>query len=66
MFVDFVAVLALPVRAPTKVVEVTDVRPARVVDVPPSEIAVEPIVTVPVAAAGAAQLGAAPVVAVRI
>jgi len=41
-----VAVLALPDKAPTKVVEVTDVKPARVVAVPPNEIAVEPTVIV--------------------
>ena|SRR5271168_2554696 len=39
-----VAVVALPVRAPMKVVDVTDVRPAIVVTVPPSETEVEPIV----------------------
>ena len=42
--VAVVAELALPVNAPTKVVEVTLVRPAIVVAVPPKLIAVEPIV----------------------
>jgi hypothetical protein len=41
-----VAVLAFPVRAPVKPVEVTDVKPATVVAEEPSVIAVEPIVTV--------------------
>jgi len=51
MFVALVAVvavvaeLALPVKAPTKVVDVTEVRPANVVTVAPSATAVEPIVT---------------------
>jgi hypothetical protein len=40
-----VAVLALPVKAPTKVVEVTEVSPAKVVTVAPKATAVEPIVT---------------------
>jgi hypothetical protein len=40
-----VAVEALPVRAPTKVVEVTEVKPANVVTVAPRETAVDPIVT---------------------
>jgi len=40
-----VAVLELPVSAPTKVVDVTDVRPANVVTVAPSATLVEPIVT---------------------
>jgi len=40
-----VAVDALPVNAPTNVVEVTDVNPARVVELAPSDIAVVPIVT---------------------
>jgi hypothetical protein len=40
-----VAVEALPVRAPTKVVEVTEVRPAIVVAVAPSATDVLPIVT---------------------
>ena len=50
MFVAFVAVvavvaeLALPVKAPTNVVDVTDVKPAIVVAVPPKLIAVEPTV----------------------
>jgi hypothetical protein len=48
-----VAVDALPVKAPTKVVEVTDVKPASVVAVDPRLTAVEPIVTPPVAHAGA-------------
>ena len=48
-----VAVEALPVNAPTKVVEVTDVKPASVVAVDPRVIAVEPTVTEPVAHAGA-------------
>ena len=39
-----VAVLALPVRAPTKVVLVTEVKPAIVVAVPPKLTEVEPIV----------------------
>ena len=39
-----VAVDALPVKAPTKVVDVTEVRPAMVVAVPPRLTAVEPIV----------------------
>lgn len=42
---NLVAVEALPVSPPTKVVEVTDVRPARVVDDAPNEIAVVPTVT---------------------
>jgi hypothetical protein len=41
-----VAVLALPVNAPVKPVEVTEVKPANVVDVAPSAVDVEPIVTV--------------------
>src|SRR5271157_5712736 len=40
-----VAVLELPVSAPTKVVDVTEVRPANVVTVAPSATLVEPIVT---------------------
>ena len=40
-----VAVEALPVRAPTNVVEVTEVKPANVVTVAPRDTAVEPIVT---------------------
>lgn len=44
-FVAVVAVSAFPVSAPTKVVDVTEVRPARVVDDAPREIAVDPIVT---------------------
>jgi hypothetical protein len=39
------AVEAFPVNAPTKDVDVTDVRPANEVDAKPNEIAVEPIVT---------------------
>ncbi len=42
--VAVVAVSALPVRLPTKVVEVTEVRPAKVVAVAPKLMAVEPIV----------------------
>ena len=42
---NLVAVEALPVRAPTNVVEVTDDRPAIVVAELPSEIAVVPTVT---------------------
>ena len=51
VFVAFVAVVAvvaveaLPVKAPTKVVEVTEVSPAIVVAVAPKLMAVEPIVT---------------------
>ena len=50
-FVAFVAVVAdvaveaLPVKAPTKVVDVTEVRPANVVTVAPKATEVEPIVT---------------------
>ena len=50
MFVAFVAVvadvavLALPVSAPTNVVLVTEVKPAIVVTVPPKLTAVEPMV----------------------
>ena len=40
-----VAVSALPVNAPTKLVDVTELRPARVVAVEPNEMLVEPIVT---------------------
>ena len=43
--VAVVAELALPVNAPTNVVEVTEVNPAMVVAVPPNEIVVEPMVT---------------------
>jgi hypothetical protein len=43
--VALVAVDALPVRAPTKVVDVTEVNPAMVVTVPPSDTAVDPMVT---------------------
>ena len=43
--VAVVAVEALPDKAPTKVVEVTELRPAKVVEVPPKLIAVDPIVT---------------------
>jgi hypothetical protein len=42
-----VAEVAFPVRAPTKLVDVTEVNPASVVDVPPNRIAVVPIVTSP-------------------
>lgn len=34
----------MPVKAPTKVVDVTDVRPTIVVAVPPKEMVVDPIV----------------------
>jgi hypothetical protein len=50
VFVAFVAVVAvveevaLPLKAPTKVVDVTEVRPANVVDDEPNEIAVVPTV----------------------
>jgi hypothetical protein len=44
-----VAVVALPVTAPTNVVEVTEVKPAKVVELAPKEIEVEPIVTVELA-----------------
>ena len=50
-FVAFVALVALvaveafPVKAPTKVVDVTEVKPANVVTVAPKATAVEPIVT---------------------
>ena len=44
-FAMLVAVLALPVKAPTNVVEVTEVNPAKVVTVEPSDNAVEPMVT---------------------
>ena len=43
--VALVAVEALPVNAPTNVVDVTDANPANVVTVAPNETAVEPIVT---------------------
>ena len=43
--VAVVAVLAFPDKAPTKVVEVTEVSPAMIVAVPPREIVVDPIVT---------------------
>lgn len=42
---SLVAVSALPVSAPTKEAEVTDVKPARVVEEEPSEIEVVPTVT---------------------
>jgi hypothetical protein len=45
MLVKAVAVEALPVNAPTNVVEVTLDRPAMVVAEPPNEIDVEPTVT---------------------
>ena len=41
---NFVAVLALPVKAPVNPVDVTDVNPARVVEDAPKDIAVVPIV----------------------
>ncbi len=44
--VALVAVLALPVNAPTNVVDVTETKPAIVVAELPSEIAVEPTVIV--------------------
>ena len=37
--------LAFPVKAPTKVVEVTDVKPAKVATVAPKATLVDPIVT---------------------
>ena len=40
-----VAVLALPVKAPTNVVDVTEVKPANVVDVAPNDMLVDPTVT---------------------
>ena len=43
--VALVAVEALPDKSPTKVVDVTEVRPAKVVDDAPRAIVVEPIVT---------------------
>jgi hypothetical protein len=46
-----VAVDALPVRAPTKEVDVTEERPARVVEVPPRAMDVLPIVTASVVSA---------------
>lgn len=45
--VAVVAVLALPVRLPVNVVDVTDNKPARLVDVPFRGIEVVPIVVVP-------------------
>ena len=51
VFVAFVAVVAVvalvafPDKAPTKVVEVTETSPAKVVTVAPNATAVEPIVT---------------------
>jgi hypothetical protein len=42
---NVVAVDALPVSAPTKVVEVTETNPTKVVTVAPNATAVEPIVT---------------------
>ena len=51
VFVALVAVVAVvddvafPDKAPTKVVEVTEVNPAMVVAVPPRESVVDPIVT---------------------
>ena len=44
-FAFVVTVLALPVKAPTNVVDVTEVRPAIVVADEPNDIAVEPTVT---------------------
>jgi hypothetical protein len=44
-----VAVEALPVKAPTNVVDVTEVKPAIVVDVAPNAVEVEPIVIVELA-----------------
>ena len=41
----FVAVDALPTRAPVNVVAATEVKPAKVVELAPNEIEVEPIVT---------------------
>ena len=41
---NVVAVSALPVNAPTKLVDVTEVRPLNVVELAPNAIAVEPIV----------------------
>lgn len=43
--VAVVALVALPDKSPTKVVDVTEVRPAKVVDDAPNEIVVEPMVT---------------------
>ena len=43
--VEVVAVSALPVNAPIKLVAVTEVSPANVVEVPPKAIFVLPIVT---------------------
>ena len=43
---NVVAVLALPVKAPVKPVDVTLVKPAKVVEVAPNAVDVEPIVTV--------------------
>ena len=43
--VALVAVEALPVKAPTNVVDVTEVKPAKVVDDAPKAIVVEPMVT---------------------
>ena len=43
--VALVAVEALPDKSPTKVVDVTEVRPAKVVDDAPRAIVVEPMVT---------------------
>ena len=43
--VAVVAVFALPVNAPIKLVAVTEVNPANVVEVPPSAIEVLPMVT---------------------
>ena len=43
--VALVAVEAFPVKAPTKVVDVTEVSPTNVVTVAPKATAVEPIVT---------------------
>ena len=43
--VALVALVAFPDKSPTKVVDVTEVRPAKVVDDAPRAIVVEPIVT---------------------
>ena len=44
VFVVLVEVVALPVSAPVNPVDVTEVKPARVVELPPKEMAVVPIV----------------------
>ena len=43
--VAVVALVAFPDKAPTKVVDVTEVKPAKVVAVPPNDIVVDPTVT---------------------